>query len=530
MRVMQIFRKHVFSGPSTELEFASKPENSFAHSAFKLANFEDPNYCVSMPVFSIHGNHDDLSGTNTSALDVLHQTGLLNLFGRFGDVDHFEVKPILVRKTLADGTTENVALYGISSQRDDRLARAFNDGKVVFVRPPDVENWFSLLVLHQNRPPRSHGRSTGSYIGAQMIPSFIDLVIWGHEHESIPGSSGGDPDGRDGPRERRLDPAAGQHGGHVAGAPGEAKPKHCFLITLHGNRREPEVSPIPLRTTRRVVVEEWNLDEQRLTPPSENVRLADRMEDERYFHGRMKAILQQLSREPNTGGPALPLIRIKLVYSGSWQKIPMPNVRKIGAPYSGQVANPTEILSVKRERAGTRRAKGVDTRPLERAATGKAADFIQQMANGPLLPADLLLRLQVNEHFNSLEDNEGKMHVLRKEVLVAALSEFYRSHDKTTTLESKFKEAIRKSHTGYCEQLDDATEDSEFLPTTDGFKDYEHRVEGCVMAGDSATQLTQDFLSQYGLSQSQTQQPNGAHRQNGRSQEEDDDDDVIMEE
>ena len=55
-----------------------------------------------MPIFSIHGNHDDLSGKvgaiqsiwihnckfqGLTALDVLHETGLINLFGKFCDVD-----------------------------------------------------------------------------------------------------------------------------------------------------------------------------------------------------------------------------------------------------------------------------------------------------------------------------------------------------------------------------------------------------------------------------------------------------------
>jgi hypothetical protein len=57
-------------------------------------------------------------------LDVLHEAGLLNLFGRFANVSHYVVDPILLRKKRVDGSYEQVAIYGISSQRDDRLARA----------------------------------------------------------------------------------------------------------------------------------------------------------------------------------------------------------------------------------------------------------------------------------------------------------------------------------------------------------------------------------------------------------------------
>lgn len=63
IRVMRTLRKYTLNGPETKIEFLSRPENIFAHSSFKCVNFEDKNLCVSIPIFSIHGNHDDLSGT-----------------------------------------------------------------------------------------------------------------------------------------------------------------------------------------------------------------------------------------------------------------------------------------------------------------------------------------------------------------------------------------------------------------------------------------------------------------------------------
>jgi hypothetical protein len=55
-----------------------------------------------------------------SALDVLHEAGLINLFGKFPDVDQMVVSPILLSKG-----SNKIAIYGIGSQRDDRIARAF---------------------------------------------------------------------------------------------------------------------------------------------------------------------------------------------------------------------------------------------------------------------------------------------------------------------------------------------------------------------------------------------------------------------
>ena len=34
----------------------------FLYLRFPVVNYEDPNYNISIPVFSIHGNHDDPAG------------------------------------------------------------------------------------------------------------------------------------------------------------------------------------------------------------------------------------------------------------------------------------------------------------------------------------------------------------------------------------------------------------------------------------------------------------------------------------
>lgn len=44
-----------------KLEFLSDSELVFPHCAQKHVNYEDPNFNISIPVFTIHGNHDDPS-------------------------------------------------------------------------------------------------------------------------------------------------------------------------------------------------------------------------------------------------------------------------------------------------------------------------------------------------------------------------------------------------------------------------------------------------------------------------------------
>ena len=63
-------------------------------------NYEDPHANVSLPVFGIHGNHDDPAGErNLSAMDVLSTAGLINYFGKHalsgGSVGTVDLKPVL---------------------------------------------------------------------------------------------------------------------------------------------------------------------------------------------------------------------------------------------------------------------------------------------------------------------------------------------------------------------------------------------------------------------------------------------------
>lgn len=46
-------------------------------------NFESPNHNIGLPVFTIHGNHDDPTGTTSlSAVNVLSTAMLVNYFGK----------------------------------------------------------------------------------------------------------------------------------------------------------------------------------------------------------------------------------------------------------------------------------------------------------------------------------------------------------------------------------------------------------------------------------------------------------------
>lgn len=108
------------------------------------------------------------------------------------------------------------------------------------------DDWFNILVLHQNRA--RHGCK--SYAGEHFLPSFMHLVMWGHEHEC-----------RIDPEESLDDFRITQPGSSVATSlcPGEAKQKHVGILKVH--QKKFRIDKLPLRTVRPFVFDILSLDE-----------------------------------------------------------------------------------------------------------------------------------------------------------------------------------------------------------------------------------------------------------------------------
>lgn len=62
LKMTRLLRRYCFRDNELGIEFVSDPSINFHHSNFPVVNYEDENLNVGMPVFTIHGNHDDLSG------------------------------------------------------------------------------------------------------------------------------------------------------------------------------------------------------------------------------------------------------------------------------------------------------------------------------------------------------------------------------------------------------------------------------------------------------------------------------------
>lgn len=176
-----------------------------------------------------------------SSMDLLHTSGMVNYFGKCTDLTQVHIKPILLRK----GKTQ-LAMYGLSHIKDARLHRLFKDSKVTMEMPPaDSGKWFNLLVLHQNRADRG----VKNYIPENILPDFLDLILWGHEHDCRVKAE-------ENPIKNFY---VTQPGSSVATSlsEGEAKDKHIGL--LHIFEQQFKLTPIKLETVRPFIFRSYAL-------------------------------------------------------------------------------------------------------------------------------------------------------------------------------------------------------------------------------------------------------------------------------
>ncbi|KAJ2743223.1 meiotic recombination [Coemansia sp. BCRC 34301] len=319
-------------GPSpVALEYLSDPSTDLASSSGSV-NYEDPNLNVCLPVFTIHGNHDDPSGDgNLSAVDMLAAAGLVNYFGRQQEVERIRVSPVLLRK----GETR-LALYGLGNIRDERLHRTMAKSQLTMCQPTeDAGKWFNVMVLHQNRA--AHGPK--NHIPEHFLSDCLDFVVWGHEHQCLV----------DAEYNHQRAFYVSQPGSSVATAlsPGEASPKHVAVLKI--NRRNFRLDKIRLRNVRPFVIEDIVLAAvPALSPQSTEGEIVDFLSRrvERMLASAQQQYAEQMESSDQAVHSALglqpkPLIRLRVEYSGGFETF---HPQRFGLLFADRVANPRDIV------------------------------------------------------------------------------------------------------------------------------------------------------------------------------------------
>ncbi|KAG8934833.1 meiotic recombination [Tulasnella sp. 418] len=356
-RTIALLREYTLSNKPVEVELLSDPDEGKAEGfSFPAINYEDPNLNVGIPVFSIHGNHDDPQGAGPEgalcALDLLSATGLVNYIGKVDlpssneatqPTGGIQVKPVLLSK----GNTR-LAIYGVGNVKDQRMHYELRSNRVRMFMPRDKDNWFNILMIHQNRV--KHGPQESVPEG--MFDDSINLVVWGHEHDCriVPEEVAGKPY------------YITQPGSSVATSlsDGEAIPKKVALLEIAG--REFQMTPILLRTVRPFVIEEVVLSE---AAEEESFSLTEKTEIIKFLRSRVEALIQRASQEfaernaaavSNGEEPLedmLPLVRLKVDVTGVPE---MGNPVRFGQEFQGRVANPKDVLVYQRAKTASRKS------------------------------------------------------------------------------------------------------------------------------------------------------------------------------
>lgn len=432
--VTQSLRMNCLGDKPCELEMLSDASEIFG-GVFDHVNYEDPNINVAIPVFAIHGNHDDPSGEGQfSPLDLLQASGLVNYYGRTSEVDKIEVKPVLLQK----GETK-LALYGLSNVRDERLFHTWRNGDVKFFQPEaHTGDWFNLMTVHQNHV----AHTSTSYLPENFLPEFIDLVIWGHEHECL--------------IEPRLNPEMGfqviQPGSSVATSlmPGEAVPKHVTIISVDTtqDKRKFWCEPIRLKTVRPFIMKDIVLQEQQEVIDKKLWRVAEnrnkitdivmKIIEEMIEQAQKEWLELQDDRDKDEDIQIpLPLVRLRVEYTAPDPGEFSPeNPQRLSNRFQGRVANVNDVVMFyRKKKTATRTARTAVELPDESAMANLLIDTVKvEKLVREFLSAQSLSILPQNSFGDAVaqfvdKDDKHAMETFVKESLASQQRHLMETHD-----------------------------------------------------------------------------------------------------
>ncbi|KAF9045420.1 Metallo-dependent phosphatase-like protein [Panaeolus papilionaceus] len=404
-KVTALLREYTLGDKPVEVELLSDPDQGKAYGfSFPAVNYEDPNFNVAIPVFSIHGNHDDPQGAGQEgalcALDILSVSGLINYMGKFdlpvtsgsnpsnpggnpsksksssttntqssssnannkAPTDPFAEQGIHVRPVLMRKGKTRLGMYGVGNVKDQRMHVELLRNHVKMFMPKDRDDWFNLLLVHQNRAKRG----PQEYVPEGLFDDSVDLVVWGHEHDCriIPEEVAG--------KKYYIT----QPGSSVATslADGEAIEKHIALVQIQGKKFH--MTPLPLRTVRPFVIESICLQDE---ADSSDLDITSQIAITQFLKRKANALIDQANAQwddrmsaledevanasDNTDAEEmlnrmpermLPLVRMKVDTTGVSE---MSNPIRFGQEFAGRVANPRDMLVFTRSRKSTAGAR-----------------------------------------------------------------------------------------------------------------------------------------------------------------------------
>uniref|UniRef100_A0A2I2YHI9 Double-strand break repair protein n=1 Tax=Gorilla gorilla gorilla TaxID=9595 RepID=A0A2I2YHI9_GORGO len=378
---LKLLRKCCMGDKPVQFEIISDQSVNFGFSKFPWVNYQDGNLNISIPVFSIHGNHDDPMGADARcALDILSCVGFVNHFGLSMSVEKIDISLVLLQK----GST-NIALYDLGSIPDERLSRMFVNKKVTMLRSKEDENsWFNLFVIICDYRSKHE----------QFLDDFIDLVIWGHAHECKIAPT---------KNEQQVSSVV------TSLSPGEAVKKHVGFLCIKGRKMNMQKIPLHFFIEDVVLIEEM-------------------LENAKWEH------------LGNSCQPEKPLIPLRVDYSGGFEPF---NVLRFSQKFVHRVANPKDIIHFFRHREQKEKTGEEINFGKLTAKSLRVEDLVKQyfQTEEKNVPLSLLTERGMGEAVQEFVDKEEKDQFR----LGAETDSVSKKHKTTTTTTKKQQENRQKN-------------------------------------------------------------------------------------
>ncbi|KAK3070190.1 meiotic recombination [Teratosphaeriaceae sp. CCFEE 6253] len=246
------------------------------------------------------------------------------------------------------------------------------------------------MSVHQNHV----AHTDTSFLPERFLPTWMDLIVWGHEHECL--------------IEPRTNVERGfrvmQPGSSVATSlmPGEAKPKQVAILSITG--KEMKVEPIRLTTVRPFVMREiilMNNPEMKALSTQTVEELIEEAKEEWLRVRREAGIVD----DEDTEVPK-PLIRLRVDYTTpEGSHFDLENPQRYSNRFSDRVANTSDVIQFHRKRKADRTNKGRAEMPEESVLAQMEMDTVKigQLVNEFLAAQSLTILPQ-----NSFSDVVGQ--------------------------------------------------------------------------------------------------------------------------
>nr|WJN24885.1 double-stranded break repair protein [Moesziomyces parantarcticus] len=426
-QTMALLRQYTLGDKPIAVELLSDPnDGAMPGNHFPAVNYEDPNLNVSIPVFSIHGNHDDPQGVGEtgalSALDLLSVSGLINYFGRVelpsddatagasaaktARGGAFQEKGIRIKPVLLQKGETRLALYGMGNIKDERMHFELRANRVRMYRPQeDPDSWFNILCVHQNRV----AHNPKACVPETMFDDSIHLVVWGHEHEQMIQPQP--------VTEKRYHIT--QPGSSVATSLSQGETVEKCVAIIHVEKTDFLIEPIPLQTVRPFVMDDMVLSEEL----EEAGLSSERSDIIKLLRKRVAGLIERAKREFKERHPErempLPLVRLRVEYTN--QEISNP--QRFGQEFAGKVANPKEVLQFTKRKSLRSGRRGRD----DDAANNKSA-YVDVEEEG-LLPVERLEKVDVGKLVQEYLQAQN-LDILNPEGLEGAVLNFVEKDDR----------------------------------------------------------------------------------------------------